>query len=92
MRPRRGFRVILDAEQRHIPVAQAFERFVVQVPMRELDFTLGQGVRIAGEVVVVSRYFDLSSLQIFDGMIPAVVPELQFEGLPSKSDSCQLMP
>src|SRR5437899_12370724 len=92
VRPRRGFRVILDAEQRHIPVAQSLQRLFVQVPVRELNFALRQRIGIDGEVVVVSRYFDLSSLQIFDRMVPAVVAELEFEGLASQRDSCQLMP
>src|SRR5437660_12065927 len=60
--------------------------------MGELDFALGQRVWIDGEVVVVSRYFDLSSLQIFDRMVSAVVAELELEGLPSQRDSRQLMP
>jgi hypothetical protein len=40
MRPRRGLRVILHAEQRQVPVAQAFERLVVQVDVGQLDFAV----------------------------------------------------
>ena len=40
MRPRRGFRVILHAEQRQIPMPQAFQRLVVQIDVRQLDFAL----------------------------------------------------
>jgi hypothetical protein len=87
-----GLRVILHAEEGQIAVAQTFERFVVQVSMCELDFTLGQRIWIDGEVMVMSRDFDLSGLQIFHRMIPAVVAEFQLERLPAQSDSGQLMP
>src|SRR5215470_14501577 len=40
VRAGRGFGVVLDAEQRQVSVAHAFERVVVQVDMRQLDFAL----------------------------------------------------
>src|SRR4051812_24343515 len=50
-----GFRVVLNAEQWQIAMAHAFERRVVQVHMRKLDFGLRQRIRIDGEVVIMSR-------------------------------------
>jgi hypothetical protein len=40
MRAGRGLRVILHAEQRQIPMPQAFQSLVVQVDVRQLDFAL----------------------------------------------------
>src|ERR1700694_2575899 len=37
MRPGRGFRVILDAEQRQVPVPQSFQSRVIQIHVREFD-------------------------------------------------------
>ena len=42
VRAGRGFGVILHAEQRQVPMAQAFQRFVVQVDVREFDFAPGR--------------------------------------------------
>ena len=53
VRAGRGFGVVLDAEQRQRLVAQAFERLVVQVDVRQLDLVGVDGVGIDGEVVVV---------------------------------------
>ena len=45
--------VVLDAEQRVLRVAEAFEGLVVEVDMRQLDFAVLQGIRIDGEPVVL---------------------------------------
>ena len=41
VRSGRGFRVILHAEQRQVPVAQAFESLVVQVDVGQFDLAVG---------------------------------------------------
>ena len=82
MRPGRGFRVILHAEQRQVPVAQAFQGLIVQIDVRQFDFALRQRIRIDREVMVVRRDLDLPGLQLLHRMIPAVVPKLQLEVLP----------
>src|ERR1035441_5283903 len=79
MRPGRGFRVILHAEQRQIPMPQAFERLVVQINVRQLNFAVGQRVWIDGEVMVVRRDLDLSGLQLLHRMILAVIAILLLE-------------
>ena len=86
-----GFGVILHAEQRQIAVAQAFECLVVQVHVREFDFGLRQRVGIDGEVVVVGGDLDLAGVELFDGMIAAVVSEFQLEGFAAQSDAGQLV-
>src|SRR5258708_2919506 len=91
MRPRRGFWVILHAEQRKVPMAQAFQSRVVQVDVRQLNFTCRQRIRIYGEVVVVCRDLNLSSRQLLHRMIPAVVPKLQLEGFSAERNAGKLM-
>src|ERR1035437_5164451 len=91
MRPRRSFRVILHAEQRQVPMPQAFERLVIQVDMGQLNFTVGQRIRIDGEVVVVRGDLNLPSLQLFYRMVPAVVPKLQLESLAAEGNPRKLM-
>ena len=59
----RGFRVILHAEQRQISVAQAFERVVVEIDVREFDFALRQRIGIDGEVVIVGGDFDFAGVE-----------------------------
>ena len=65
-----GFGVILHAEQRQRAMAQAFQRVVVQVDVRQLDFALLQRVRIDGEVVIVRRDLDLAGGHCFTGWLP----------------------
>src|ERR1035437_10397449 len=92
MRSRRSLRVILHAKQRQIPVPQSLERLVIQVDMGQLNFTVGQRIRIDGEVVVVRGDLDLSGLQLFYRMVPAVVPKLQLESLAAEGNPRKLMP
>ena len=86
-----GFRVILHTEQRQVPVAQAFERIVVQVDVRQFDFAIGQRVRIDGKVVVVRRDLDLPGPQLLHRMISAMMSEFQLEGFAAQRNSRQLM-
>jgi len=81
MRPGRGFRVILDAEQRQVPVPQSFQSRVIQIYVREFDLTVWQRVWIDGKIMVVRRDFNLASGQLLHGMVPAMMAKLQFEGL-----------
>ena len=87
MRPRRGLRVILHAEQRQVPVPQAFERLVIQVDMRQLNFAVGQRVWIDGEIMVVRGDLDLPGLQLLYRMIAAMMSKLQLEGLAAERDT-----
>src|SRR5580700_8768553 len=91
MRPRRGLRVILHAEQRQVPVPQAFESRVVQVDVRQLNFTFRQRIRIDREVVVMRCDLDLTALQLLYRMIPTVVAKLQLESFSAKRNADELM-
>ena len=70
---------------------QAFERLVVQIDVRQLDFALRQRIGIDGEVVVVRRDLDLAGRQLLYRMIAAVVSELQLVGLAAEREPDQLM-
>src|SRR5690242_5633698 len=72
-------------------MAQAFERLVIQVDVRQLDFGLRQRVGIDSEVVVVRRDLDLAGVQLLHRMVAAVVSELELEGLAAQRDAGQLM-
>ena len=87
-----GFWVVLDAEQRQISMAQAFERRVVEVHVRQLDFGLRKRIGIDGEVVIVRSDLDLAGCQLLHGMISAMVAEFQLIGLSPQSNSYELMP
>src|ERR1700679_1923468 len=91
MRPGRGFGMILHAEQRQVLMPQAFQRRIVQVDVRQLDFALRQGIGIGSEVMVVGRYLNLPRLQMLHWMIPAMVAKLQLESFPAERDAGQLM-
>src|SRR5581483_6533181 len=91
MRVGAGFRMILHAEQRQVAMAQTFERRVVQVHVRQLDFGLRQRVGIYREVVVVRSDLDLARVQLLHRMIAAVVAELQLERLAAKREARELV-
>src|ERR1700716_3913670 len=91
MWPGRGFRVILDGEQRQIPVSHSFQSRVIQIHVREFDFTVRQRVRIDGKIMVVRRDFNLASGQLLHWMVPAMMAKLQLEGLATECDTGELM-
>ena len=86
-----GLRVVLHAEQWQVAVPQAFERLVVQVYVRQLDFRLRQRIGIDGEVVVVGGDLDFAGIQLLDRMVAAVMPEFEFESFAAERDARQLM-
>ena len=91
MRPRRRLRVILHAEQRQIPVPQAFQRRVIQIHVRQFDFAFRQRIRIDCKIVVVRRDLNLPGGQLLYGMIPTMVSKFQLEGSAAERDSGELM-
>src|ERR1700683_4384108 len=70
---------------------QPFQSRIIQIHVRELNFTLRQRIGIDREVVIVRRDLNLSRSQLLHWMIPAVVPKLQLEGLPAKCDANELV-
>ena len=92
VRPRRSLRMILHTEQRQVAVTQAFERLIIQINVRELDFGLRQRVGIDGEIVVMRGDLDFAGVELLDRMIAAVVSEFEFESFAAERDAGQLMP
>src|SRR5579862_7332872 len=92
MRPRRGLRMILHAEQREIPMAQAFECLVVQVDMGQLNFAVGQRIWINGKIMVVRGDLDLPGLQLLYRMIAAMMSKFQLECFAAERNPRELMP
>src|SRR5258708_23965774 len=91
MRPGSGFRVILNAEQRQVPVPQSFQSRVIQIYVREFDFTVWQRVWIDGKIMVVRRDFNLAGGQLLDWMVSTMMSKLQLEGLATECDTGELM-
>ena len=86
-----GLGVVLHAEQRQRAMAQAFQRVVVQVDVRQFDFALLQRIGIDGEVVVVRGDLDLAGRECLHRMVAAVVSELELVGLAAEGEADELM-
>src|SRR5947208_1523424 len=85
-RPRVGLGVVLDGEDRHLPMGHPFHGAVVQVHVGDLEFRLRQGRRIDGKAVVLRGDVDPAGAEVLHRLIPAAVPELQLERLPAEGD------
>lgn len=72
-------------------MAHAFERVVVEVNVRQLDFALRQRLRVHGKVVIMGRDLNLSGIELLYRMISAVVSKFEFESLAAEGDADQLM-
>ena len=72
--------MILNSENRVFPVAQSFDRIVVQVEVGDLQ-SGGQGVGPDGVTVVLGRYVNPSVAEVLHGVIGPPVAELELERL-----------
>jgi len=86
-----SFGVVLDAEERQRFVAQAFERLIIQVDVGEFNFVGVDGVGIDGEVVVVGGDLDLAGGVVADGVVAAVMAELEFVGFATEGEAAKLV-
>src|SRR5437660_11335793 len=87
-----GLGVILDGEDRHLPMGHPFHRASVQVHVGDLEFRLRQGRRIDGKSVILRGDVDPPGAEVLYGLIAAAVPELQLERLPAEGESQKLVP
>ena len=92
VRTRRGFRVVLHAEDGVIPEAETFERLVVQIHMGNLNVTGGQRIRIDAKPMILRRNFHLVRQQILHRMIGSVVAKLELECFATECESAKLVP
>src|ERR1051326_8422620 len=91
VRPRRGFRVILHAEERQRAVTQPFQGVVVQIDMGLDDLRFLERVWVYGEVMVVRGDLDLARLQLLYRMVAAVMAKLQLVRPPAQRQPDHLM-
>jgi hypothetical protein len=76
VRARRGFGVVLDAEERMLFVAHAFVGVIVEVHMSDFDVAGGERFGIDAESVILGGDLYFLVQQILNGMIGAVMAEL----------------
>src|SRR5229473_1136433 len=89
--PRRGLRMILDAEHRLATVPESFQRLIVQVDVRQVHFTMVERIGIHREAVIVRGDLHLLRHLIQHGMIRAAVPELQLVSFAAHRETKNLM-
>src|SRR5258706_10987743 len=77
VRPGRRLRVILHAEDGMVAMPETFQRLVVQIGMRDLDFVEVEGVGIDGEAMIMRSDLDAPGDFVEHGMIRAAMTELQ---------------
>src|SRR2546429_804595 len=90
VRPRRSFRVILHAKERHFFVAHAFVGVIVQVDMRDFHVARRKRIGVHGKTVVLRGDFHLFGEKILYRMIRAVMAEFQLEGFRSEEHTSEL--
>src|SRR5437667_10372423 len=83
VRSGRGFRMILDTENRPGLVAHSLDGLIVEIEAIHRHIG-GKRAGINGEAVILSRDFHLAGLQILDRLVRAAMAEFQFEGLAAK--------
>lgn len=76
--------MILHSESGDVFAADAFDRLIVQVDVRDLD-ALGQRVRLQGEAVILRGDLDAAGVAMQDRLIGSAMSKLQlvdFAGKP----------
>src|SRR5688500_5071554 len=91
MRARSSFGVVLHSHQGFATVPESFQGPVVQICVCELNLAGLERIGINRESVVLRGDLNASGPNLFDGMIPAVMPEFQFVGPPTKRQPQTLM-
>ena len=61
VRPRRRFRVILHAERGVVAMAEAFERLIVEIHVRDFEFVEVERIGIDREAVIVRGDLDAAA-------------------------------
>ena len=72
--------MILNAEDRFVPVAHAFDGAVVEIDMGDLDVG-GQGGGIDGEAVVLGGDGHFATAKVLHRLVAAAMAEFELEGL-----------
>src|SRR5262252_6090607 len=77
---RRRLRMVLDGEDRQLPVTHALRCSVVQVDVGLFEPSVRHGLRIDGEPMVLRRDPHVPAQEIPYRVVRAVVPELELVG------------
>ena len=92
VRAGRGLGMILHAEDGLAAVAEAFQRLVVQVDVRDFDFVEVERIGIHREAVVVRSDLDLAGDLVQHRVIRAAMAELQLVRLAAERQAEDLVP
>ena len=84
--------MILHAEQGERLVAEPLERVVVQVNVGQLNIVGVDGIRVHGEIVIVRGDFNFAGGIVANGVITAMMTELELVGLAAESETAKLVP
>src|SRR6185295_7552863 len=82
--------MVLYGEGRLALHREALDGAVVQVQVGDLGAVL-QRIDVHGEAVVLGRDLDLAGGEILDGLVSAVMAELELVGLPAEGQAEDLM-
>ena len=85
MRAWARFRVVLNPKDGLLTVSKSSDCAVVQIQMRDVDASRGQGISIQRKTMVLTRDLHLTSRST--GMIESAMAVGQFEGAAPKSEA-----
>ena len=91
MRAGGGFGMVLDAEDGVVAMAEAFERLVVQIDVRDVDLVEVERVGVDREAVIVRRDLDLLRELVAHRMVGAAMSEFQLVGFAAEGEAEQLV-
>src|SRR5262249_14142323 len=81
---------VLHREERHALPSQTFYGAVVEIHVREFGAAF-QGIAVHSESMILRGDFHLLRPEIHHGVVRAVMPEIQFVGRATQSESQDLM-
>src|SRR5256714_4785897 len=91
-RPRVGLGMVLDGEDRQLPMGHPFHRAVVQVHVSDFESRPGRGRRTDGKALMLRGNVAPPGAMFLHGLFPAAVPELQLKRLPAEGEGQKLVP
>src|SRR5436190_597168 len=80
LRSRASLGVVLDAERGQLAMSEPFDRAVVQVALRDVEVAGRERFGVHLELVVLARDVDAAGVEVFDGVVRAVVAVWQPRG------------
>ena len=87
---RRGFRMVLNRDDRQRLVPHAFDALVVEIEVRHFNFGW-QAIRLNGKTMIVRSNLDVPVARISDRLVTAAMTKDKLESLTAKRAPQQLM-